>query len=190
MPARAASLLRNCGRHVDGEKEPKMRVLRCAAMAAIACLMLAPAALALTVTHGDGGLSIDIPDGWTVAEETEEGVLSVNSPDEAISLAIWAEEDADTLDAALDGIGETLGEDFNEIEFDEEVQELEINGLPVVVLQGVGTDDEGDLRVAVAVVMADQPVIFFGYGDPETVAAEQEALHAMFSSIRPADAEE
>lgn len=162
-----------------------MSLMRLAKMMGLAVLAAALPAAALTVSHELAGLSLDVPDNWSAAEELDEdGVLTVSAPGDAIVLKIWPVEEAD-LEAALEGAFASLEEQFEEIEVDGDVTELEINGLPALSVAGTGIGEDGALKFVTAVVMADMPVVFVGFGDPELVAEHHTELQEMYASIRP-----
>lgn len=138
----------------------------------------------LTVTHKAAGLQFDIPDTWKpeVSEEVE-GLLTVTAPENAIVLQCWVLE-AEDLDAALEGLGEGLGESLDDVELSEDVEELEVNGLARRVLTGTATKEGHPLLLAIALVAAEKPVIFLGMGSPEAVEHHQELLKQISASIR------
>jgi len=148
------------------------------ALSALSVAMVSVPARAgeVTVTHKVAGLEFDIPEDWKpeVSEEVE-GLLTVTAPDNVIVLQCWVLE-AEDLDAALDGLAEGLEESLDEVELAEDVEELEVNGLPRVVLNGTAEKEGHPLVLAVAVIGAEKPVIFLGMGSPEAVEAHQELL--------------
>ena len=156
-------------------------------LGALLTVMAVASAMALTVTHAAAGLSFDIPDGWEAAEEPDEdGILSVTAPDNVIVLQVWAQE-AEGLDAAIDALLEELQNQFDEVGFDEEVKEVEINGLQAVALTGDAVQDGNPLKLLVAIVAADQPVVFLGLAQPDAVEEYNDTVRDMFASIRPAE---
>ncbi|MCC7492822.1 MAG: hypothetical protein IT204_10760 [Fimbriimonadaceae bacterium] len=152
-------------------------------------LLAVTAVCARTLTHKGAGLAIDVPDTWeTKTDEDKPDLLTVCAPDNEIVLQIWPTE-AEDLDAALEGIKEELGEQFEELELGEEVKEVEINGLKGAVLHGEGVSDGVKLKMLVAVMEADKPVIFLGFGTPENAEKHNEELGKMTGTIRKAPAE-
>ena len=155
-------------------------------IAALACGLTTVGALAdmVTVTHEEAGICFDVPETWqATADEDDPNLLIVTSPDEDIVLQCWVVEDKD-LDEALEGIGEGLGEEFEDLELDEKVEEATVNDLDRAVLRGHATVEGNPVLLSVILIDADKPVIFLASGSPDAAEAHRELLDQISASIR------
>ena len=127
--------------------------------------------------------SITFPDNWNV--ETDEELLHATPKDESLYLGLWALADVEDIDAALDVIDEIVAEFVDDLETDEP-DDMEINGIEITFIDGVGVDEEGEqVEVSVALFSPDDETVFviFYFGYPETTKKHEKALVKILESI-------
>jgi hypothetical protein len=128
--------------------------------------------------------SITFPDDWKV--ETDEELLHATPNDETLYLGLWALADAENIDAALDEIDDIVAEFVDDIETDEP-DVMEINGIEITFIDGVGVDEEGEqVEASVALFSPDEKTVFvlFYFGYPETTEQHEKALVKILESIK------
>ena len=128
--------------------------------------------------------SITFPDDWNV--ETDEDILHVTPKDESLYLAVWALADVEDIDAALEVIDEIVDEFVDDLKT-EEPDELEVNGLEITFIDGVGKDEDGEkVEASVALFSPDDETVFvvFYFGYPETSKKHEKALVKIIESIK------
>ena len=128
--------------------------------------------------------SITFPDDWKV--ETDEELLHATPKDETLYLGLWALADVENIDAAMDAIDEVVAEFVDDVETDE-ADEMEINGIEITFVDGVGKDEEGEqVEVSVALFSPDDETVFvlFYFGYPETTKQHEKALVKILESIK------
>jgi len=127
--------------------------------------------------------SITFPDNWKV--ETDEELLHATPKDESLYVGLWALGDVDDIDAALEVIDEVVEEFVKDLET-EEPDEMEINGIEITFVDGVGEDEEGEqVEASVALFSPDDETVFvlFYFGYPESAEKHEEALVEILESI-------
>lgn len=133
---------------------------------------------------GDDPLfSISFPDSWKVSVDDE--LLAVTPPDESLYLALWALDDADDLDAALEALEDVVNEFVDDLEMSE-AEELEINGIEMVYVEGEGiTEDDVDVNITAAMFSPDGDMIciLFYFGTPESEDAYENELTEILESL-------
>lgn len=165
-----------------------MRMPKLAVAALVLGLTVISVAFATTVTHSGAGLRFEVPDDWEAVEQDEDdGILTIAAPENQVVLQVWVEEE-ETIEAALEALGEALPDQFEAVELDEETKEVELHGLPALAVNGTAEKDGTPVKLLIAVVMSEKPVVFLGVATNEGVEAYNEAVSAMFASIhRPED---
>lgn len=115
--------------------------------------MLSVLLLGSTIVMADGGVntivypeknpvfSVTFPDNWST--ETDENLLHATPDDSSIYLGIWALEEANDLDAALDAVDEVVSSLVKNLQVDE-ADSMVVNGIQFITVDGTGKDDEGD----------------------------------------------
>ncbi len=157
--------------------------------------MLSVLFLGSTVVMADGGgntivypeknpiFSVTFPDNWST--ETDEDILHATPGDSSIYLGIWALEDAENLNAALDAVDEAVASLVKNLEV-EDPETMEVNGIQFMTCDGTGVDGEGDgVNVSVALFSPDGKQIFIllYYGTPEAEDAHEDELVGIVQSI-------
>jgi hypothetical protein len=127
--------------------------------------------------------SITYPETWTV--EAQEQTIAAGTDDGGVSSVLMA-LDAQDLDSALQASVDALGENFTGFETDGEAQEGEVNGMAVVLVNGIGTvDGGGKVKVNCAIFTPDAEKFFMLFiFTPEGVAGQQaEEINSLLQSI-------
>jgi hypothetical protein len=165
----------------------RMRIFTLSLMAAL--ILFSAAAIA------DGGgntiiypeknpvFSVTFPDEWKT--ETEEDIVHAYPADESIYLGIWALEDAENLDAALDAVDEAVASLVKNLKVDDP-ETMTVNEIEFMTCDGTGIDNEGDkVNVSVALFSPDGKQIFIllYYGTPEAEDAHEDELIGIVKSI-------
>lgn len=151
----------------------------------IGLLVLVPAlALAKTYPHGDAKVSITIPDSWKV--ETEENSLTANSPDESVVLLFMVVEATDT-DEALKALDKELDKVVKNVKTDGKPEEITVNGMKGVVIDGTGKVDGQKVDLGLLVLSTKSGKVLFGLGFGETgkYKKHEADVEKIFKSIKP-----
>ena len=133
--------------------------------------------------------SIEIPDDWTV--EIEEGMFHAKPADGSISMRIWALENSVLIDETLAAVlKKRLSENFKNFET-EEPYEIEMNGMNVMFMEGMGVFEEEDgtgseMRVSSAMFSPDNKTVFIllYFGVPEAEEAHAQTLEEILTSLQ------
>jgi hypothetical protein len=141
-----------------------------------------------TISHDDAGIEFDIPDDWET-EELDEDTILIGPPDETFVVFMWVERADDWADLAdaLEALDDELGEILEDVRHDDDdAAELDLNGLPAIYVTGTGSIEGEAVEWAVAIVLADEPVILLAFADPETFdgVAEKE-FKEFVETVRP-----
>ena len=115
-------------------------------------------------------------------------MLHASPADESIYLGFWA-VNIESMDAVGDAVGEIVDGLVTDFEIEEE-GELEVNGMPMVYIDGYGIDSDGDdVECSVGIFSPDGEtfcvILYFG-----TEAAEEkheDALNGILESLKPAN---
>jgi hypothetical protein len=127
--------------------------------------------------------SVTFPDNWDT--ETENDIIHATPNDSSIYLGIWALEDANTLDAALDELDKAIASLVKNLKAGE-AESAEINGIRFLTVDGTGRDEEGDnVNVSAALFSPDEKQIFIMlyYATPEAEKLHEDELVGILKSI-------
>jgi len=130
--------------------------------------------------------AITFPDEWQV--ENEEALLHASPADESIYFGVWALTEADSLEAALKALDESLADYLTDLELGDP-EEVEINEIAFLTVNGQGKIPEGDLvNVSVALFSPEEKIVFIVlyFGTPEAEEKHEEALTKVIQSIKKA----
>ena len=140
-----------------------------------------PVAPDKTFTHEEGGIAFDLPDGWKSEEDGE--MLSVSSPDGALSIVFWVTE-ADDFEAAAEALGEELAKQIKGLKFDGEPKEGKHNGMEHASVSGSGKVDGQNVAFSADLLMAKKPVIILSFASPEMFEKNENSYVKLVRSIR------
>jgi len=132
----------------------------------------------------DPVFSVSFPESWNL--ETEDDVLNAMPADESIYLGIWALEDVDDVEEALDAIAEDADNFFKDLQV-EDPGETEINGIPFIFVDGKGVlEDDTAVTVSLAVFSPDGETFFIGlfFGPPDMFKEHREEIDSIVQSVR------
>jgi len=127
--------------------------------------------------------AVTFPDDWMV--ETDEELLSATPDDESIYVGIWALEDIDDIDAAMEALDEEIQDFMTDIIAKEPVITT-INEIPFVIIDGKGVYDEDvPVEFSVTIFSTDGETFFIGlyFGEPDDINFYSEELKAIISSV-------
>ena len=160
-----------------------MKRLTTLCLAGLTALVLAlPAGAATNFKHAKAGVQLDVPDNWK-ASAGEGDVLNLKAEDEGINISVWAVDAAD-LDKAVEALDEELGKVLKDVKQDGKAEPIKVNDLQGSQASGSATVDGHEVQWAVAVIMADHPVIVMGFGNKDSIKAHHDEIQAIFQSIR------
>ena len=127
--------------------------------------------------------SVTFPEGWKT--EMEEDIVHAAPKDESIYLGIWALEDAENLDAALDAVDEAVSSLVKDLDVGE-ADSVVVNGIQFFTVDGTGKDEDGStVSVSVALFSPDGTQIFIllYFGTPQAEDAHKDELVEIIKSL-------
>jgi hypothetical protein len=127
--------------------------------------------------------TVTFPDDWST--ETDENLLHAVPSDSSLYLGIWALENADNLDAALDQVDEAVSSLVKNLKVDE-ADSMDVNGIKFITVDGTGKDEDGNkVSVSVALFSPDEKQIFIMlyFGTPEAENTHEDELVGILKSI-------
>lgn len=136
--------------------------------------------------HKEAGIQFEVPDNWSV--KSEKSALMVMPKDESffILFKVSEAESKEDFEAEIQEYLGQIGKNMH-IEAAEtgDFQETEINGLPVVYVQGTGTLEGNAVTFEVSVIMSAKPVIVFSLAETKALATHKEDMDEFIQSIEP-----
>ena len=130
-------------------------------------------------------LSITFPNDWKI--ETEEEQLHATPKDESLYLGGLALDDIEDVDDAMEAIDKIVAEFVDDFKA-EEPGEMEINGIEITFIEGIGKDEDGEkIEVSTAVFSPDDGetvFVLFYFGYPEATKKHEKALVKIIESIK------
>lgn len=140
--------------------------------------------------HKEAGIQFEVPDTWSV--KTEKAALMVMPKDESFFI-LFKVSDAESKDDFEAEIQEYLGQLGKTMHIENaetgDFKETEINGLPVVYVEGTGTLEDNEVNFEVSVIMATKPVIVFSLADTKEMEAHKDEMAEFIQSIEPLGSE-
>lgn len=135
----------------------------------------------------DIGFQVEVPDTWSTFDD--EGILMAMDPDEmaAVFLVLVLSEE---FDDAVGEIESTLGAIMEEIELSDDPEELELNGLPGMMVFGTGAVEGEPVLWGVVVVYneeTDIALFVITFAIAETFDEYEEVLLDILSSVSAVD---
>ena len=156
-------------------------------MVSVLMLLFTFSASAEVYYYPDGNnplFSITFPNHWSV--EPEEELLHASPPDETIYLGLWAVEDAETVEDAINALESSMGDLIQNVEFGDP-EEFENNGIAFLGIDGAGTDEDGNpMNISFGIFTPDGETfcILFYLGTPENEAKYEDSLTGIILSIQ------
>ena len=150
-------------------------------------LLVAPAAAPLSaeeLNHNEARVKVWIPDGWT--QEADEQSLIINDPAEEV-MVVFLVVEGSKIETALDAMEQELASIVENVTSEGEPQEVELNGMPAIVLDGKGTveGEAVDLGIAVLRTPADKALLVFAIAKSSAVAKHEKTIEKILSGIKP-----
>lgn len=151
---------------------------------ALCLLASSPAALAEPRTHSEAKVTIDVPTGWKV--DAGEDHMTITDPKEEIALFLIVLEAKD-LDKAIKAMEKEVGKAVKDVEWDGEPQELKLNGMDAIALDGKGKIEgtDADLGVLLVVTPAGKVLLVLGAVESARAKAHEKTLEKLLKSIKP-----
>jgi hypothetical protein len=138
---------------------------------------------------GDAMFTITVPESWEV-ESDDESVLEAQSPKENISLTVWEIDSEVTVAKLARDLKDILKDYATNVKLEDEPKQIEIDGLPGILMVGTG-DDEDDGHevgfVALVLVKGDDAAIVFFEMDGNVTPGELKKFSAIIDSIKAAE---
>lgn len=157
-------------------------------------LSLVIASLAFASTRGEAKsfsigddrpvATVTIPDSWAT-EKIEDGI-DATSPDEGISISIEAVEIKDVEEATREGIKYFADQGVTIDPSTQKQRETTMSGKPAIEISWKGKDEDGPTNVGLTFVILSEKdsVLFYFWGDDESIKLNEPALKAIANSIR------
>ena len=127
-------------------------------------LLAGSVSLAERYEHSNGGISIDVPDGWSV--QNGDDVIAVEPPDESMVVMLWVPRGT-TLKKAIAGLEDELAPYITDAEITQHGEEGEFNGMAYYEVSGSGIAENVEVEWTVTVLMAKRPVIALAVAEPD-----------------------
>ena len=140
------------------------------------------------LTHSEAGVKVLVPSGWK--QEKEDNLLVINSPDGNVEIFFLVIDAAD-FETAVNALDEELNKVIRNATFEDKVEELTLDGMSAISLDGVGIDDETNVKVELSVTVIDCPknnkfMFLVGAGTPASLQKNEAALVKIFSGLKKA----
>jgi hypothetical protein len=154
------------------------------------CFGLAPAATATAAagqdapksfTHEAGGITFDLPEGWTAEPDGEQ--LTAAPADESVAVVFWV-TDEDEFEAAAKALGAELGEKVKNIKFDGDPKAGKHNGMEHAAVSGKGQVDGREVIFSADLLQAKKPVIVLSFGSAESFKKHADEYVQLVKSVR------
>lgn len=159
-------------------------MLRGAALLAVLLTIFTGGLLAESVNHTEAQVKVWIPDNWV--QEADEDSLIVTDPEEEVMVAFMV-VDGENIEAALEAMEMELGSLAENVQADGEPEEVELNGMPAIVLDAKGTiDGEAvDMGVAVIITPAEKALLVFAVAQSSKVDKHTPTIEKILGGIQP-----
>ncbi len=147
-------------------------------------LLAGTALSAEAVNHTEAQVTVWIPDNWD--QEADEDSLIVGDPDEEVMVAFLV-VDSDNVEAALDAMEAELSDIVEDVSSEEEPSEVNLNGMPAIVLDAKGTveGEAVDLGIAVIMTPANKALLVFAIAQSSAVAKHEATIEKILGGIKP-----
>ncbi|MCR9142144.1 MAG: hypothetical protein NXI24_07820 [bacterium] len=154
-----------------------------ALVCAVALLSVGPLA-AEDVNHTEAQVKVWIPDGWE--QEADDDSLIVGDPNEEVMVAFLVVE-GDNVEAALDAMEAELSEIVDDVAPDGEASEIDLNGMPAVVMDAKGSveGEPVDLGIAVIMTPANKALLVFAIAQSSAVEKHEKTIEKILGGIKP-----
>ena len=136
---------------------------------------------ARTFTHEAGGITFDLPAGWTAEPDGDQ--LTVSPAGGGVGVVFWVTEE-DDFDEATKALGEELGKQIKNLKFDGEPKEDTHNGMEHASVSGTGQVNGKDILFSADILAAKKPVIVLTFGSAENLQKHAEAYSKLVRSIK------
>ncbi len=128
------------------------------------------------------GLNVTVPAGWTY--EIEGDLLTINSPDELVVIS-FIDIEGDSVEEAIQGALEAIGEEFEDLGTTVEPVETKINGLEAVTWEATGTSDGVELDLGMMLVKNGENWVFvYAVGATGQYEKHRKSIKSIWSSIK------
>lgn len=148
-----------------------------------AALLFAGALSAKKYPHPESGVVVDVPNSWNVSGD--ENSLSASTKDDLAHL-YFVVMPADSMEAALNSLDAELGKVVQNLSHGE-AQQIDLNGMQAVTVEGKGTVEGHGVEVGVMVVKTpkDKVLMVFGLIAEQGSKKHHKALVKILNSLKP-----
>lgn len=163
-------------------------LFRGAFLAAILTFMLAAPVLADTLSHEEGGIRVDIPDGWLV--EIDEHLLIVSDPAEEVSIFIFVSE-LQIVEHFTNALIDEVAKVITKPEVVSEAVQTESNGLFRFHAEGFGLHESDIVDWDLTFIAgARKSMILIALGSVEDHREQVDGIYASIQPVEPIEVEE
>lgn len=163
-------------------------LFRGAFLVAILALMTVVSATADTLSHEEGGIRVDIPEGWIV--EIDEDLLIVSDPSEEVSIFMFVSE-LQIVEHFTNALIDEVAKVITKPEVVSEAVQTESNGLFRFHAEGFGLHDgdivDWDLTF---IAGARKSMILIALGSVEDHREQIDSIYASIQPVEPIEVEE
>ncbi len=155
------------------------------AVAAFAAASVFGAALfADTLSHSTAGVNIWVPDNWS--QEGDDNMLIAGDPNEEI-IMVFGILEASEIDAAIEEMDRELSQIVENAEPVGEPEEVKINGMDAIVMDGKGSVEGTPVEMGIALIATPNKKILLVFGVVEATAAEKHeaTVEKIMMGIKP-----
>lgn len=149
-----------------------------------AATVFGAALFAETLSHSTAGVHIWVPDDWS--QDGDDNMLIAGDPNEEI-IMVFGVLEADAIDAAIEEMDKELSQIVADAEPVGEPEEVKINGMDALVMDGKGTVEGTPVDMGIALIATPNQKILLVFGVVESsAAAKHEAtVEKIMTGIKP-----
>ena len=136
---------------------------------------------AKTYTHEAGGVTFDLPAGWTAEPDGDQ--LTVSPADDSVALVFWVTDEEDAAKA----LGAELAKQIQNLKFDGEPKADKHNGMDHASVTGSGQVDGKDVLFSADFLEAKKSLIVLTMGSMENLKKHAAEYSQLVKSIKRVD---
>ena len=139
---------------------------------------------AKTYPNNPAGVKVTIPDSWQVSGDAMS--LHAQTKDGSVGLS-FVVMDSGSLDAAMDALDAELNKIITDFEVDEEAEQITINGMSAVSIDGHGIIEGEEAHVGLMLIQSPtgKIVMVLGAVAAASLSKHEPAIIKIFQSIKP-----
>lgn len=142
------------------------------------------ASFAKTYPHQGAKVSVNVPSSWKV--DGDDSSLTAESKDGAAALMFMVLE-AESLDAALEGLDQELSKIITNFKEDGEPSEVSVRGMPGVAVDGEGTIEGKRAKIGLLVLKSPsgKAVLVLGAVEKSKWSKHKKVIERILKSLKP-----